>query len=277
MKRKITLTLTMAALTLLTARGQTTAQDAVFKMKQEALTAENILVQMEYSVRKDKHKEMEVQIHDLEKSLAALQDQTVYLNKDHKDGLTAKINDMKPTISAFKKIVHKSRLFDKDKELKSEFQRLETKLTSIKSYIDFIQNELDKAETEEQKEQAHQEGHQKEKDRDKAIINIKPKTTELETQVNKVAAAFKKSDLNDVAAHSRNIQQLCIDISALNEGLEPSERTAIATSLVAIKKKAGTLETLAKEGHSKHDQAHDEFDAIKKEFAKLKTQINALN
>jgi hypothetical protein len=273
---KITLTMGLAAITLLSATGQT-AQDALYNMNREALTAENVLVDMEYSIKKDNHKKMEIQIHDLQKTLGVLYDLSANLQKVHYEGLTEKINDMKTTVYGFEEIIHKSKWFDKDKELKSEFGQLKIKLTSIKSDLDFIQIDLDYQVADEQKEQAHQEGHQASEGRHKAMDNIKLKATELKTQVKKVATALKEGNYKDVAIHSRHIQQLCTEIAAFNENLAASERSAIATSLVAIKKKAVTLEALALEGNRKHDKTHYEFEAIKIEFAKFNTQINALN
>uniref|UniRef100_UPI004048CED8 hypothetical protein n=2 Tax=Flavobacteriales TaxID=200644 RepID=UPI004048CED8 len=117
--KKITLMLITVGISLFSASGQTTAQDAISKMKQETANMDNILAQIDVSIQKDKHKEMEPQIHNLETSLSVLQDQAVYLDKTYLEGLTAKTADMQASIKDFEKIVHKSSVFDKDKELNS--------------------------------------------------------------------------------------------------------------------------------------------------------------
>ncbi|WP_445718184.1 hypothetical protein [Flavobacterium sp.] len=275
--KKITLMLITVGISLFSASGQTTAQDAISKMKQETANMDNILAQIDVSIQKDKHKEMEPQIHNLETSLSVLQDQAVYLDKTYLEGLTAKTADMQASIKDFEKIVHKSSVFDKDKELNSAHATLETKLTSIKSYIDFVQNEIFKNQQEQQQQQQSQQTQQQKDNRQKSIPNLKTKVAELETQFKKASAAFAKSAFTDVGEHSEHIAKLCTALATLNENLNEDERSANAQLLITIKEKSESNETLSKTGAKSHDQIHKNLDAIKAALHKLKDNINALN
>lgn len=273
MTTKITLTITILIFSLLSAMGQ----DTVSKMRQEISTAENVLYQIETSMKKDKHKEMKEQMHEFNNAVAKLEDQKVYLQSKHIAGMTIKIDDLKVTTAAFDKITHKSKLFDKDKKLKDEFQKMRTKLNSVKSYLDFVQNDNNSNQTNGNNQQnnnnqtngnqGHQDGgHDNQGNNQSSVSSLKPKVSELKKHIHKVEEALKKSAFKDVVEHARDIQDVASKIAM-------SSDNSINTSANIVKEKAEEVERLAKAHKVDHHQIHEEFELIQSEFRKIKNRV----
>lgn len=282
MKVKIIFIILATLLTLSQVIGQTTAQDAIFEMKKEVSTAENILLRMEYNIKKDKHKEMEKQIHDFKNTIASLSSQKVYLQEKHFSGLRNEVYDIEIVITSFEKIVHKSRLFDKDKLLKQHFENLKIKLNSAKEYIDIIQEDIDEQEKEKEKEkkendtiidkdkQSHQDNHGQDEGE---ISVVKPKMAEIETQIHKIEASLKKNNFKDIAWHATKIQNLSLELNIYSQDKTSNEMISINTLANSLKIKAEKLESSAKGGYSNHHQIHEDVEAVENEFKRLEAQV----
>ena len=133
-----------ATFLFLSVKSQNDPKAAVAGILQETTTVDGILTKMQTEIDKDQHNLLEQQIHPLQNSVSAMQDKASTLPKEYNDALTNKISNMKTSADAFEKMVHKSKVADNDKELRSSFNELKRNLASIKTSANFVTGELNK-------------------------------------------------------------------------------------------------------------------------------------
>jgi chromosome segregation ATPase len=267
---------------LLSGYCQDAAQDAISSMYAETSNMKNALAQIDGVIKKDKHKDMEKEIHNVKNSLSGLRIHVNYLPNEYRDNFTGDFKTMETTIAAFENRVHKSRLFDKDKELRADFQKLNTNLNSIIDQIEDVEKNLkplpnpnppngDVRPAPPSSPEPDSHG------RDKAIEKIKSKNDRADDYLEDINHAFKKNAYEDIARYSRDIKYLCKDIEDLAEDLKDGEKSEITRAIGKIEDMANDLAGSAKKGHSEHVQMHDDFEHLEKECERFRTRIMLLN
>lgn len=126
-----------------TAKSQSNVENALAVINQETISIENSISEIESVIQKDKHKDMETQIHILKNSLTQINSQVGYLPDDHRDTFVGKIKKIEISSNEFERRVHKSTLFDSDKELNNVFLQLQGDAKSVKSYASFMKTVIE--------------------------------------------------------------------------------------------------------------------------------------
>lgn len=258
----------------ITAKGQNDPKTAVLTMQQETSLTDNILSQISESIKKDKHKEMEVQIHSLESSLARIQDQSASLPKEYNEGLSTKINDLKTTVSEFEKLVHKSSVFDKDKQLNSKLLQLNTKFSSVKSYISYVNGELDKQQVQQQQQQQQQ---QTQNANDPNIIaSINKELSTIKSTLDSMHVYNKKSNYKKIAKFGKDAANSAGKISDMTLLVKGDQKDNIKILANETKIIANKIHVAAKKGKAAHHDLHEHMEELESKLSTLSVAVGTL-
>jgi|GEM_PF-4943819 len=286
MKKYITLILPVIVF-LLTydAKGQNEIQIAISDMKENSSTMMFILTKIDENMEKDKHKDLEKNIHDF-KALATKVQETGSLFKDeYRVEIDVKCNALAKNVVQFEKTVHASKFLDKHDELESSISQLNSNTVDLRSYID----DLDKEVNELLIEITTDTIYVKEKPVVKTVdsgevkeivstqttsdsatkVSLKNKSDAIGIQLDGINNAFKYKMYKDIGKYCNKIMDLCDDMSA------GTSYESLSTSVTELKKSAHDLEHFSIEGHSKHDEMHHEHDHLKKLYSKISEHIDS--
>jgi hypothetical protein len=275
--KKLKLSLAAMALLLFTqAKSQTDAKSVLSVMNQELVTMQTSISQIDESIKKDKHKELDGQIHDFNNALTRFETQSEALPNEY--SFSTQISAVKLSSSAFETIAHKSKLFDKDKELANQLSQIKSNTDNLQSNFTSVKSEI-----ETNMEQAHIGQHEEIKNintssspsassptRDAALVNIQNAKNEIDAQLEKIVAALKASKYADVAEHAGNVSKICDKIIPYLNDMTEKEKTAFSATVSSAKKEANDLQANARKGEANHDDIHHHFE-------KTKSQVNALS
>jgi len=288
MKKYITLILPVIVF-LLTydAKGQNEVQVAISDMKENSSTMMFILTKIDENMEKDKHKDLEKNIHDF-KALATKVQETGSLFKDeYRVEIDVKCNALAKNVVQFEKTVHASKFLDKHDELESSISQLNSNTKDLRSYIDDLDAYANELLIEERIEIVYiEEG----KPADEAVTSgggvrekvstqttsdsstkasLKNKSDAIGIQLDGINNAFKYKMYKDIGKYCNKIMDLCDDMSA------GTSYESLSTSVTELKKSAHDLEHFSIEGHSKHDEMHHEHDHLKKLYSKISEHIDS--
>ncbi len=264
----------LALIVSMRATGQTDAKATLAVMDQELITMQTSLSQIDGNIKKDKHKEMEKEIHSFNDALVRFETKSLTLSQEYSFG--EQIKSVKSSSEAFEKIVHKSSLFDKDKELNKQFVMLKSNVNNLKSYFNDVKSLI-----ESNMEVSHQKDHDQINNEYKAILDtalskILPLNTNIKTQLSKITVALKKNDYGDVAHHAGEVIKLCDKMLPYLSYLNEKEKNALTISINSTKKEATSLQTNAKKGAANHEDVHHHFGKLELEANSLNAQLALL-
>ena len=238
---------------------------------------QTVLSDIEQSIKRDRHKEMDTQIHQLDNAVSEFETSNAKLPSEYALGITEKTDQVRSSADAFEKIAHKSKVFDKDKELKDHFAALQINVNDLQEYFAGSKSAIE-ANIGQARNRQH-EGMQKpgkitpplsSDARDAALKEIERSNAEIKIQFEKITEALKASKYADVAEHAKKVSALSDKMLLLLNDLTEKERTALNATVTSSKKEAESLRVSALKGASDHDDIH-------KHFEKLKAQVNTLD
>lgn len=286
------------------AKSQSNVENALAVINQETTSIENSILEIESVIQKDRHKDMETQIHILKNSLTQINTQVVYLPEDHRDTFVGKLKKIEDSSNQFERRVHKSTLFDSDKELNNVFSQLQGDAKSVKSYASFmktvIENQIKEAqrvsqESEKMKHDTTHEAQEKDinentnqkiqevqseanqKNRVTILGVVKNYNTDIQTNTNKIIVALKRSDYGDVIQHTREINTMATRMRPLLGSLTNNEKVALETTNSQVIDITNKLIIAAKKGKANHHDIHHHFDELKEQATTLKAQLSLIN
>jgi hypothetical protein len=267
------------------ARSQNEIQVAISNMKENTTTMKFVLSKIDENIKKDKHKELEKNVHDYETLVNKVKEDGSLFKDDISDEIDAKCEVLAESIVKFEKTVHASKLFDKHDELIASIVELNTNTADLRKYIDeldALSNEILRESTlvfVEKEESASDRVYDKSPGENRSrssshsndIGTLKNKSDAVEIQLDGIDNAFKYNKYSDIAKYCNKIMDLCEEMGDLSNNERLSE------IVKEMKDTTHDLEHLSLQGHGKHNEIHHESDHLKKLHSKLNYQLASLD
>jgi len=260
--------------------GQTNLENALSKMQLEIATSESAIAEIEVRIEKDNHKEIESQIHILKASLSIIGDLTPYI-KENKTGMLKKLEASNASTSTLEGMVHNSRFLDKDKSLDRAFETLKRDITSLKNYIQFLeddnneQKEIEKKKTETSTNSNSHESTPAEKSRT-AVTTLRLGSSKIQNEIHTIEVAMKKGNYHRIHEAAEQVISYCNEMIQICNTLEYSKKNIMKAAIEPLIESSTSLNRNAKIGKTKHHEVHHELDKVKKDSAKLESSVEGL-
>lgn len=266
-----------------TLQSQNEILSAVSELKGNVSTMEFILTKVDENVKKDKHKNLEKNIHDLEIQLSEVNNTSSLFKEEIRNDLGQLVNALYSDLSSLEKTVHKSKLFDSHKEFNINIQKLNLDFNALSEYITNLESLVNEIlistpsetvyvekETTENKPVAKKKSHNQPTSHSANVKeSLKNKCEAIGIQMEGIDYAFKQSKFDKIASYCSKISDICDDMLSLSQDQSFSE------SVKEMKDAAHDLEHLSLQGHEKHDQIHHEYDHLKKLHKKANARLSA--
>ena len=268
-----------ATFLFLSVKSQNDPKAAVAGILQETTTVDGILTKMQTEIDKDQHNLLEQQIHPLQNSVSAMQDKASTLPKEYNDALTNKISNMKTSADAFEKMVHKSKVADNDKELRSSFNELKRNLASIKTSANFVTGELNKPAptTTNTTTPATPPTTSSTSSNDPNVTAIIQEKYNIGADIDAMKTAMTQNGFTTVAAFAEKAANSANKISDMAQMyLKGEQKDNIKTFAKELNELALTLHEKAHKGSPEHHEIHEALSSVESKFSTLSLVIATL-
>ena len=263
--------------------SQNEVLSAVSELNGSTSTMQFILTKIDENVKRDKHKNLEKNIHDFEDQLNKVSSSGRVFKEEIRNDILIRVNALMADLSALEKTVHKSKLFDSHKEFNTNIENLNLDFNSLNDYVNNLEDVVNESLKTTITETVYVE---KEATKTEPVVKSEPyqptsnssnnvkeslknKSEAIGIQMKGIDYAFKYNKYGDIGSYCGKISDLCDDMLGLSQSEHLSE------SVKEMKDAAHELDHLALQGHAKHDQIHHEYDHLKKLHKKVNTQLAA--
>lgn len=279
-------------------------EKAVFlSINKEATAIDELLLKMNASLKKDKHKELEQQIHAIETALETIQKKSNELSLENSEKIYAITKVFKTDLSGFEKLPNKGKMFDNDKAMTLAFAPLQKRQDELRAFLRSAYSALVAAPQKENSLPPHTDSVATTKVQVRDTMATLPvtKTTEVIIQppvpasgeINaQVLAAMREAesqigswiDSLHLAAKKnlhQKIRTLAISIAGkaaqmqdLSLLLNDGQKDNLKTLAGGLRQYAETLQVLSTKGSAAHEQMHKIINLMEIRLGVLATGLN---
>lgn len=285
-----------------TVKSQEAVKAVFLSINREASSIDELLVKMNVSLKKDKHKEMEQQTHAIETALTAIEKQANDLSLENSEKIYALTRAFRTDLTNFEKLVHKGGMFDNDKSMTAAFVSLKTRQNELR---EFLRNTYSALVAEPGKDkplpsptdtvQTHTDTSRHSVTAPPVQETPPPKTeppaptngegnasvlAEMHQAENQIAVwidslhiAAKKSLTVKIRSLARNVAGAAARLEDLTLLLKDGQKDNIKTLAGGLRQYAERLQALATKGHAAHEQVHQTIDLMETRLGVLSTGL----
>ncbi len=290
-------------------RSQNEPKAILLSINKQATIIDGLFNQMDNSIKKDKHKQLEPKIHDLKTALIKIETDASALQAEYLEKITAILKEYKISLDDFEKLVHKKSLLDKDKILDATYLELKNRQTALRNFLKETYTKIITAPVQQPQDTIVQKPRRNiivQQPQQDTLNQLPPKNTILPTGqqvttqpvqgtnepevlisirqaesmiaqlIDSIHLALKKNQFEKIAKMAKSISTASDKIQDLTLLLKSDQKINVKILAGGLKVQALKLHELADKGIAAHKQLHETIEIVEAKFSTLSTGIKIL-